>query len=228
MAQITLYGPAGAPFVQKVAKALAYKGLDYELLEPQGQSDYRRWNPETGLLPVLDHAGERIPDSTAILEFLNDRYPQPPLLAEDPKVAEAQRRLEDWCDETFFHYWTRWNSVRESLESNLPPQPSPLALSIRRMMLRSIGLTPAEDRALQADPALVAEIGRRFDDLLNLLGTRPFFYSDHLSMADLAVWAMLMTVGRGGIPGAEVALEERPTLLEFRERVEKATSGGGG
>ena len=104
MAGITLYGPAEAPFTVKVERALQLKGVEYLLVAPESPEDYRRWNPETGLLPVLDRDGERVHDSTRILEWLDERYPNPPLLSSDPKLAEAQRRLEEWCDETFFFY----------------------------------------------------------------------------------------------------------------------------
>ena len=54
MSGITLYGPAEAPFTVKVERALQLKGVEYLLVSPESQADYRRWNPETGLLPVLD------------------------------------------------------------------------------------------------------------------------------------------------------------------------------
>ena len=59
MSGITLYGPAEAPFTVKVERALQLKGVEYLLVAPESPEDYRRWNPETGLLPVLDRDGER-------------------------------------------------------------------------------------------------------------------------------------------------------------------------
>ena len=50
---IVLYGARDVPPVRKVALALALKGLTYELREPRVTEDYRRFSPETGLLPVL-------------------------------------------------------------------------------------------------------------------------------------------------------------------------------
>ena len=51
--EIVVYGPAEAPFVEKVVRALALKKLTHRVVEPEGPEDYRRWNPETGLLPVM-------------------------------------------------------------------------------------------------------------------------------------------------------------------------------
>ena len=64
---ITLYGPAQAPFTEKVRRALVYKGYEFELREPESPEDYKRWSPKTGMLPVLDLNGEHVPDSTEIL-----------------------------------------------------------------------------------------------------------------------------------------------------------------
>ena len=61
------------------------------------------------------------------------------------------------------------------------------------------------------------------DDLVNFLGTRPFFYSQVLSVADLAVYAMLHTMGNDAIPGAARLIAERPSLVAFIQRVEDAT-----
>ena len=74
--RITLYGPTRIPFTEKVRRALLYKGLEFDLLEPSGPEDYRRWNPKTGLLPVLEIDGELYPDSTDILFKLDELFPE--------------------------------------------------------------------------------------------------------------------------------------------------------
>ena len=51
--RITLYGLARVPFTEKCRRALVLKGLAFELREPSGPEDFRRWSPKTGLLPVM-------------------------------------------------------------------------------------------------------------------------------------------------------------------------------
>ena len=70
---------------------------------------------------------------------------------------------------------------------------------------------------------LQRELGLRMDDLVNFLGARRFFYSDRLSMADLGVYAMLVTMRGDAIPGSAKLLAERPNLVGFMARVEEAT-----
>ena len=54
---IHLYGLLAAPFTDKVVRGLRLKGLAFEVHEPQAPEDYRRWNPETGLLPLVEIDG---------------------------------------------------------------------------------------------------------------------------------------------------------------------------
>jgi len=225
MNRIVLYGPAMAPYTEKVVRGLGLKKLPFEFQEPRSDEDYKRWSPETGLLPVADIDGERIADSTQILLALDERYPEPPLLSRDPSIAARQRRLEDWADESFFWYWAQWRRMREEQAE----------YTARRAAYRFSWLQPRswfeslrEQIDLPApDPGrerfLLSEIDRRMDDLVGWLATRSFFYSDAPSMADLAVYAMLLRIRGGTFGSADGLLADRPSLLQFMRRVEEAT-----
>jgi hypothetical protein len=91
--KITLYGPTRIPFTEKVRRALLYKGLEFDLMEPSGPEDYRRWNPRTGLLPVLEIDGQIYPDSTDILFKLDESFPDPPLLSSDARISAQQKQF---------------------------------------------------------------------------------------------------------------------------------------
>ncbi len=77
---------------ERVRIALHLKGIDYDYVAipslPPG--DYRRINPQ-GLMPALEIDGNVIAQSTAILEFLEETHPSPPLLPTDP-VGRAEVR----------------------------------------------------------------------------------------------------------------------------------------
>ncbi len=222
MTEITLYGPSQAPFTIKVERALRLKGLDYELVEPTSPEDYRRWNPETGLLPLIQFGEERVHDSTRILERLDELYPEPPLLSDDPKLAEAQRRLEEWCDETFFFYWLRLQRQR-AVEAEAPAQRFGLVSWMRDLAL-SRGPRPRRRDGLSVEVGEIFEqLSRRCDDLTNLLAGRPFFYGDRVGMADIAVYAILAQMRAGTFPRGPEILAERPVLVALMERVEEAT-----
>ena len=226
---ITLYGAARVPYTEKVRRALLYKRIDFGFQEPTCNEDYQRWNPKSGMLPVLHVGDEVIEDSTQILFALDARYPDPPLLAPDPMVASQQRQLEDWADESFLWYWMKYRRlIGEDLllplkgdKLDQPREEEPNGGPLRRFgaWLRAGGTWERPITGLQR------ELGLRMDDLVNFLGARPFFYSDRLSIADLGVYAMLFTMRRDAIPGSARLLAERPTLVAFMARVEDATGG---
>jgi glutathione S-transferase len=103
-----LYDFLPCPFGQKVRIVLAEKGLSYELVQidlaqgEQRRPDFRRLNP-LGRVPVLLDDEVTVYDSTIIAEYLEDEYPEPPLLP--PVGASAlrarARTFEDLADMTF-------------------------------------------------------------------------------------------------------------------------------
>lgn len=81
-----LYGYYRSSTSYRVRIALNLKGLDYRqqpvnLLQGEHrEGPYRQLNPQ-GLVPVLEtDEGERLTQSLAICEYLEERYPEPPLL----------------------------------------------------------------------------------------------------------------------------------------------------
>jgi maleylpyruvate isomerase len=68
----------------RVRIALALKGVAYEYLSTRtlAPGEYRRINPQ-GLMPALEIDGRLIAQSAAILELIEELYPDPPLLPDD-------------------------------------------------------------------------------------------------------------------------------------------------
>jgi maleylpyruvate isomerase len=82
----------------RVRIALALKGIDYEYCSvnirkgEQHAPAYRDINPQ-GLVPVLEDGGRRLHQSLAIIEYLDEVYPDPPLLPHDPVERNRVRSL---------------------------------------------------------------------------------------------------------------------------------------
>jgi glutathione S-transferase len=83
---ITLYDAARCPYCARARIALAEKGIEHEVLEVD-LTDRPAWiyekNP-TGRVPVIEEDAWILPESSVILEYLDERYPDPPLLPADP------------------------------------------------------------------------------------------------------------------------------------------------
>ena len=217
MAQITLYGPREVPFVLKVELALVLKKLDFALEVPRGPEDYKRWSPETGLLPVIEVDGTRVHDSSAILDFLDERFPEPPLLSSDPKLASSQRTLETWAEQTFTFYWmTHLRTLVRADETPDGDSPAPPRTGARSRLTRR-----KKAPKLNVQEGLGKEFGQRLDDLVNFLGSRPFFYSDRVGRADLAVYSFLNYIPETAGP-VKAIVESRQALVDLMLRVEAA------
>src|ERR1700724_4066473 len=91
---IKIYDFLPWPFGQKVRIVLAEKGLPYDLAQvdiSKGENrhqDFFRLNP-FGKVPVLVDDDATIYDSTIINEYLEDEYPEPPIL---PSVSSSSIR----------------------------------------------------------------------------------------------------------------------------------------
>jgi glutathione S-transferase len=220
MAEILVYGPRRNPFVDKVVRALVLKKLEHRLLEPSGPEDYRRWSPETGLLPVADIAERRIADSHRILDDVDARWPEPPLVSPDPKIAAAQRQLERWTSETFVFYWERYLRQRVMEVEGGADERAAGALA-RFGILRRAPVVSGGRYAV--------EYAQRLADLANFLGSRPFFYAERIGRADLAAYSFLRPATLGAsIPDTAEALEAQPNLVDWMKRVEAETGNGVG
>lgn len=104
---IKLYDFLPCPFGQKVRIVLAEKGLSYDLVEvditkAESRRDLSRLNP-FAKVPVLVDEDTVVYDSTVINEYLEDEYPEPPVLpAIGSSALRARARLfEDFAD-TYF------------------------------------------------------------------------------------------------------------------------------
>jgi|SRR5208337_616068 len=91
---ITLYG---SPWSERVRWAFAFKHLPYEKQHYRPGVDEEELKKLTGQnqVPVLITDGKAIPDSTAILEWLEDSKPEPALLPRSENGRAQATLLEE-------------------------------------------------------------------------------------------------------------------------------------
>ncbi|MDQ3669545.1 MAG: glutathione S-transferase family protein [Actinomycetota bacterium] len=106
--------------VERVALALAYKGLEIESvwIDPEDRAPVREASGQD-LVPVLEDDGEIVADSTRILEHLDARFPDPPLYPrEEARRAEVVVFI-DW----FNRVWKRPpNEIEAELSRDRPDE----------------------------------------------------------------------------------------------------------
>src|SRR5215510_12175618 len=99
---LTLYEHPLSPYAQKVKIALAEKGIAFESHVPDilGGSDrevFLTLNPRLEV-PTLVDGDSAIFDSTIILEYVEERWPEPCLLPAAPVERARARMIEEVCD----------------------------------------------------------------------------------------------------------------------------------
>jgi glutathione S-transferase len=215
---IRLYTQSANPFSEKVAAALALKGLAFERVITDQPEEVARLSPIARTLPVLEIDGRRKADSLAIVAWLDSLHPEPPLYSSDPRTAVAQKSLAEWSDDSFLWYWNRWRASRYPRPGDEePPDDSPLGRIWDRVG-RKLGRRP-QSRADQRELEVIGEIQDRLSDLVGFLGNRSYFHGPEPSVADLSIYSMLHVLRGGAIPGCAEAIAERPTLTAFIDRM---------
>lgn len=193
-----LYDLALSPFGQKVKIALREKAIPFERRlpdDPAHAEDYARGNPRREV-PLLVDGDARVWDSTAILDYLDERWPDPPLLPADPAARAEARLLEELAD-------TRLEALNFCLSEAraFPAGEDAAAAAV-------IGATEAEILRLQAA-------------LTDRLGDRDFFGGDAPSRADFSLFshvnaARVMKIGPADGPLADWLgrMAARPSVAE--------------
>jgi glutathione S-transferase len=129
---ITLYDAARCPYCARVRIVLAEKGVEVETVEID-LSDRPAWLYEknvTGRVPVLEEDGRPLPESAVIMDFLEERYPDPPLLPPDPADRAFVRLLifrDEELTDPYYALRRQEDGAREWLDDALGLLDAPLA-----------------------------------------------------------------------------------------------------
>lgn len=179
---LTLYEVAISPYVQKVKIALREKSIPFALESAElgvADSPLASVNPRCEV-PTLVDGDVRVFDSTIILEYIEDRWPEPPLLPKDPGQRARVRAIEEVCD-------TEFDAINHGLTEVVlfGRAGDELAESMR-------------GRAKADTSSMLAFLGRE-------LGDREFFDGDRFGRADIAVLPHLnnaVVLGNGPLAGS--------------------------
>lgn len=219
-------------FSGKMQAYLAYKQIPHAVHEITWQELVDRVAPQTGLVevPVVECAdGTFLRDSTAMIEWFEQRHPVAPVLPNDPASAFVCRLLEDYADEglwrpALYYRWAfpkdSWLYARRFTEDFLSYPLTPAALlriTVRdrqkRVYLRGEGIT-ADNRA---------DVERHYtDELADLEAVfrqRPFLFGDKPSLADFGYFAsMFRHFGIDPTP-SRIMRDTAPAVYEWVARM---------
>ncbi|XP_004505976.1 probable glutathione S-transferase [Cicer arietinum] len=102
MAQVKLHGFWYSPFTLRVVLTLKLKGIPYENIEEDRfnkSPQLLEYNPVHKKTPVLVHDGKPLCESMIIVEYIDEKWPQYPLLPVDPYERAQARFWVKYADE---------------------------------------------------------------------------------------------------------------------------------
>jgi maleylacetoacetate isomerase len=190
-----LYSAARSSASFRMRIALNLKGLPFEYvpidLRKGGQftEEYRRLNPQQ-LVPLLDDGTAHLTQSLATIEYLEEKYPQPPLLPHAPLERAYVR------------------GVAQAVACEIHPLNN---LRVLRYLLREMELSEekkntwyrhwAEQGLAQIETGLVA--GKR---------TGRYTLADHVTVADICIVPQIFNAQR-----FDCRLDHVPTVMRIFE-----------
>jgi glutathione S-transferase len=205
MTGITVHGIPGSPFLRSVEVTLKEKGADYRLqaMSPADMktSQHLGMHP-FGRIPIFEQGDFCLYETQAIVRYVDEIFPNPPLTPGNPQARARMNQVIGIIEWYFF-----------------PKAAAPIAFN-RIIGPRLLGLPSDEAAIAKAMPmarTCFAELGR-------LLGDKPYFTGDSVSLADIMLASQLdlfsecaegrqLIEGTGGLPAWLERMLSRPSFV---------------
>ncbi|WP_437303143.1 glutathione S-transferase family protein [Sorangium sp. So ce388] len=201
MSRTIIYGTPGSTYTWSAQIALVEKKIPHELVEvafgAHLQPPHRERHP-FAKVPVLDHDGFVLYETQAILRYIDQLVPSPPLQPSDPRDAARMNQAIGILDAYF------WRAAGPGVVG-------------QRLFAVMRGLAPDEAVVQAAVPVVRTALS----ELDRFLGDRQFLAGDRLTMADI----MVLPIVRYLLLTPEASLfDPHPRLRAWCERMSSRDS----
>lgn len=209
---LIVYGGSLSPFVRKVCVVMAEKGVDFtvENVNPFAPPPEFLAISPLKRIPVLRDTDQPEPntlsDSSVICDYIENKFPNPPLYPKDPFLRARALWYEEYADSI--------------LAQTIGP-----GLFFQRVVKKMMKQQP--DEAVCAS-TMSEKLPPLFDYLEKEVGDRQYLVGDAFSIADVTVGTMLVNFEHAGetvdarrwpkLAGYAKRLHERPSFKGFIEK----------
>jgi glutathione S-transferase len=194
---LKLHGALLSPFVRKVRVVLAEKNVAYELVaaNPFEKSPaFLKLSP-LGRIPALeDEQGRSLADSSVIAEYVEERFPDPPLFPSDPYDRARTRWFDEYAD----------GGMGPSLTAKV---------FFQRVISAKLMRKPADERIVESG---LAEVPTYFAHLEGELGGRDYLVAGRFTLADISVASQLVNLSHAGVT---IDTAKYPALARWYARI---------
>jgi len=222
----TLYNAPQSTCSQRVRFALNAKGLPFEevhldlLAGDQLKPDYLALNPN-GVVPTLDHDGRIVIDSSVILEYVDEVFPEPVAFTPpDPLQRAAMRALMRFIDEvpaaavrvpTYnIAFLPRFAAMSED-EFLAFAESKPL----RRDFMLAMGRTGFPQKDMQASLDKMNRTYARMEQAIAASGG-PWLLGRDITLADISVMPAIVRMDDLGLA---TMWDDRPVIARWYEAI---------
>jgi glutathione S-transferase len=196
---------------QKIRVALDEKGIPWEgqevdlMREEHLSPEFLKINPR-GLVPVLVHDGARIAESTVILEYIEDVFPDPPLRPSTPLGRAAMRTWTKVPDEGLhtacasvtyaaaFMHQLRSHYDEKAWEDRLSKLPDRARAARQRQIIEQGFQAPFVKDAVLLHAKLLKEME-------SSLAKSKWLVGENFTLADIAIIPYVTRLDRLGLDG---------------------------
>ncbi|HEX3672712.1 MAG TPA: glutathione S-transferase family protein [Rhizomicrobium sp.] len=202
---LIVYGGSVSPFVRKVRVVLAEKNVSYSLEQVSPFKPPPEFLAISPLkrIPVLRDTDQpepnTLPDSSVICDYLEHKFPNPPLYPSDPMQRARALWYEEYADSI--------------LAQTIGP-----GLFFERIVKKM--MRAEADEAICAR-TLTEKLPPLFDYLETELGSRDYFVGDAFTIADVSVGTMLVNFDHAG---ETLDAARWPHLAAYMKRVHERPS----
>ena len=198
MPNFILHSVPGSPYGRAVFATLEEKRAAYRIAPVPNET--RRQEPHLsrhpfGRVPVLEHDGFLLYETQAILRYLDRIIPSPALTPADPRGAARMDQVMNVCD------WYLFQGVAN-------------VIGFQRVVRPRLLGQPTDEAAVAAAMPQARVV---FRELSRLLGAKPYFAAETLSLADIQVAPQLDFLQR--TPEWATLTAAAPNLVDWTDRM---------
>lgn len=199
-----LFGASISPFVRKTLMCVNEKGLtlEHRPVSPHVDDPQFRSASPLGKIPALQDGDYSLADSSAIIHYLETKYPAKPVIPLEAKARGKVIWFEEYADTVMF--------------------PSGTVIFVNRVLLPKFRKV-AGDTA-KADEVAATQLPPIFAYLESVVPAQGFIVGDSCTLADAAITCQLINLQHSGI---NVDAAKYPKLAAYFSRIAARPSVSG-
>ena len=231
MNSITLYSYPTSPYAQKVGCYLKYKGLDFNFVGVNPVNNKEIKFTHQRQVPVLLIGDEWRKNSSDLGIWLDELYPEKPILPGDKNVQEKVLEIDQWISNSLIPSYFRgavewentWNSIRNGWKlASTVSNATPLPFYIRMIWPFAVKRAPFIKRMVsQLDlTESMSDMNTRLqNEFKEHLADGPFLGNQsELTLADLSAFPIIAGSTLMGMKRGQTLISD-PTIQAWAKRV---------